>query len=321
MKTEYYGELRKVHESINVINSSVDEAVKQMKENQLLDAVKRVIDLGYLARKEGLLALEEAVEYIENDSIEGYLKQMIILVVDGTDPDMLKGIGLKRYYCSLISDYDALTQLIYLEGALSIQAGENPRIIEETLKVMLPNSVYNNYCYKREKEIEEALKERSENLIESLCSGKKLWNSKDRGYFVMKLADYAICDIKDKELERLLREIDNTNLALSMKGLSGDARRHIFSCMSKRLGEMIAENMEYMGPVRAVDVLEATQDIILVLIRLIDRGEIIDHYEYLEPFYDMFSVDTKEECGKHAKYDELKILMKEYEENIKNIVD
>ena len=50
---------------------------------------------------------------------------------------------------------------------------------------------------------------------------------------------------------------------------------------------------------RAIDVLEAAQKMMNTLIYLIDRGEIIDRYEYLVPFYDMFGVDVEKEQNKN----------------------
>jgi flagellar motor switch protein FliG len=49
----------------------------------------------------------------------------------------------------------------------------------------------------------------------------------------------------------------------------------IFDNISKRLQEMIKEDMEYMGPVRVRDVEEAQQKIVNVIRRLDDSGEII----------------------------------------------
>ena len=306
LDTKYYEELRNVHKQIKVCNKTMAIEEKEKKCRQLLAALQQICYLANVARKEGLLALEETAEHLEAGKGNDYLKFLITLVVDGTDSEVVKKIGLTRYFCSLWEDYEALTGLIYLEGALAIQAGENPRIIEEKMKVFLPNEIYDTYCMEQENELKRALKAEKENIIERLCAGKKFWNPKDSGYFVMKLADYTICDIQDRELQRLMREIDHHVLSLAMKGLSGEARKRIFACMSERLGKMIAEDMEYMGPVRAMDVLEATQKIITALIRLIDRGEIIDRYEYLTPFYDMFHVDVKKEQDKNNKLDGLR---------------
>ncbi|MGI5850683.1 MAG: motility protein A [Caldicoprobacterales bacterium] len=173
------------------------------------EAIVRIIELANIARKEGLLALEEAA-YGTDDP---FLQKGILLIVDGTDPELVRNIleteldfveerhqegqgifetmaslapafgmigtliGLinmlknlddpstlgpsmsvalvTTFYGSMLanlfftpmaiklkykSSQEILLKEIMLEGMLSIQAGENPRIIEEKLKAFLPPS-------------------------------------------------------------------------------------------------------------------------------------------------------------------------------------
>lgn len=170
------------------------------------DIIDKLIELANIARREGLLALEEAVQ----DEDDDFLQKGILLIVDGTDPELVKNIletelnfieerhaqgqgvfktmgafapaygmigtliGLinmlktldkpdtigpsmstalvTTFYGTLLanllflptaeklkykSDQEILYKEIILEGILSIQAGENPRIIEEKLKAFL----------------------------------------------------------------------------------------------------------------------------------------------------------------------------------------
>ncbi len=173
------------------------------------EVIKTIIDLSNVARKEGLLALEEAANGIEDP----FLKKGVMLVVDGTDPDLVRGILetdlmcvedrhkkvigvwekwaemgpawgmigtliglvimlknlddastigpsmavalLTTLYGSLIAnwlcsptaaklkvnnDLEVAMKDVIIEGLLSIQAGENPRVIEEKLKSFLAPS-------------------------------------------------------------------------------------------------------------------------------------------------------------------------------------
>ena len=52
------------------------------------EVIRHIIDLSNIARKEGLLALEEAANGIEDE----FLKKGVMLVVDGTDPELVRGI-------------------------------------------------------------------------------------------------------------------------------------------------------------------------------------------------------------------------------------
>ncbi|MBR1861214.1 MAG: MotA/TolQ/ExbB proton channel family protein, partial [Lachnospiraceae bacterium] len=167
------------------------------------DIIKKIIELSNVARKDGLLALEEAAA----DMDEPFLKKGILLVVDGTDPDLVRDImqaemdnsearhktcvgfwdtlgamgpawgmigtlvGLVNMlnnmedastigpsmavalittlYGSLLANWicgptanklkadngiEMVQKEVMVEGLLSIQAGENPRVIEEKLK-------------------------------------------------------------------------------------------------------------------------------------------------------------------------------------------
>lgn len=189
------------------------KAIKIVFTNQKIDegtVIKKVIELSNVARKEGLLALEEATEGVEDD----FLKKGILLIVDGTDPELVRNIletelafiqgrhnsvsgfygklgelgpawgmigtlvGLiamlknmsdpstigpnmsialiTTLYGSLLANLfaipfqnkmkirsadEVLLKEVMVEGLLSIQAGENPRVIEEKLKAFLAPSL------------------------------------------------------------------------------------------------------------------------------------------------------------------------------------
>ena len=168
--------------------------------------IQQIIDLSNIARKEGLLSLEEAAGNLDDE----FMKKGILLIVDGTDPELVRGImetelisiedrhkkkisfwedlgsmgpawgmistlvGLVNMlyemenpstigpsmavalittlYGSLLANWictpvasklksnnasEIMIKEIMIEGLLSIQAGENPRVIEEKLKSFL----------------------------------------------------------------------------------------------------------------------------------------------------------------------------------------
>ena len=169
-------------------------------------AINKIVELANTARKEGVLALEDSVASMDDE----FLKKGIMLIVDGTDPELVKGImetelayiderheniagvyegiatyapswGMKgtliglvlmlgdlddiamvgpnmaaalitTFYGAIVasvwgnpfanklkqfSGAERLLKTVLIEGILSIQAGENPRIIEEKLKSFL----------------------------------------------------------------------------------------------------------------------------------------------------------------------------------------
>ncbi|HOL85418.1 MAG TPA: flagellar motor switch protein FliG, partial [Thermoclostridium caenicola] len=84
-----------------------------------------------------------------------------------------------------------------------------------------------------------------------------------------------ILQLDNRAIQRFLREVDNSLLALALKGATEEVQNVIYSNMSKRLADMIREDIEYMGPVRLKDVEEAQQKIVNVIRKLEDAGEII----------------------------------------------
>ena len=85
-----------------------------------------------------------------------------------------------------------------------------------------------------------------------------------------------ILTLGSRDIQLILREdIDNKELAVALKGASQEVQDLVLSNVSKRLGSMIKEDMEFMGPVRRSDVEEAQQRIVNVIRKLQESGEII----------------------------------------------
>src|SRR6266480_1237224 len=81
--------------------------------------------------------------------------------------------------------------------------------------------------------------------------------------------------VNDKGIQSVLKEIDNEELSLALKTASQELKDKIFKNMSERAAQLIAEDMQYMGPVRVSDVEAAQQKIVDVVRRLEDSGDII----------------------------------------------
>ena len=81
--------------------------------------------------------------------------------------------------------------------------------------------------------------------------------------------------LDDRAIQRVLRDVDNNDLAVALKGANEEVQGVIFKNLSKRLAAMIKEDMEYMGPVRMKDVEEAQQKIVSIIRKLEDSAEIV----------------------------------------------
>ena len=76
--------------------------------------------------------------------------------------------------------------------------------------------------------------------------------------------------LDDRAIQRVLRDVDNSDLSIALKSANEDVQNTIFKNLSKRLAAMIREDMEFMGPVRMKDVEEAQQKIVAVIRKLED---------------------------------------------------
>ena len=84
-----------------------------------------------------------------------------------------------------------------------------------------------------------------------------------------------IISLDDRAIQRVLRDVDNNDLALALKGSTEEVQNVIFNNLSKRLAVMIKEDRDFMGPVRMMDVEEAQQKIVNIIRKLEDAGEIV----------------------------------------------
>ncbi len=81
--------------------------------------------------------------------------------------------------------------------------------------------------------------------------------------------------LDDRAIQRVLRDVDNNDLAVALKSANEQVQNAIFNNLSKRLAVMIKEDMEFMGPVRMKDVEEAQQKIVNIIRKLEDSAEIV----------------------------------------------
>lgn len=84
-----------------------------------------------------------------------------------------------------------------------------------------------------------------------------------------------ILKVNDKGIQSVLKEVENSELALALKTASEDLKNKIFKNMSERAASLIREDMEYMGPVKVSDVESAQQRVVDIVRRLEDAGEVV----------------------------------------------
>lgn len=83
-----------------------------------------------------------------------------------------------------------------------------------------------------------------------------------------------IISLERGDVQKVLREVDNDQLALALKGVSEDIKQFIFQNLSSRAVETLQEELQFMGPARLSAVEEAQQKVVAVIRRLDEVGEI-----------------------------------------------
>lgn len=83
-----------------------------------------------------------------------------------------------------------------------------------------------------------------------------------------------IMDIEDRGIQLLLREVQSETLITALKGATPDLREKFFRNMSQRAGEMMREDLESKGPVRLSEVETNQKEILQIVRRLADEGQL-----------------------------------------------
>lgn len=81
--------------------------------------------------------------------------------------------------------------------------------------------------------------------------------------------------IEDRGIQRILREVDKNDLALSLKIADEKLKDKIFNNMSERAKELLKEELSYLGPVRLKEVEAAQTRVVEIVKQLEDQGEIV----------------------------------------------
>ena len=275
MNQIFYSELKEMCSEIAL------DLNNEVKIQEVIRAYILITKLSNIARKEGLLALEDSIinQKVINDT-DKYLKKLIMLVVDGTDPKLVEEVGINIVTANCLKSYDGLITLMYLYGTLMIQNGDNPRVIDEVLKSVIPDGI----CAKldsllEQRDVSKPIQQINEELIKRYTDEADEIDPKDSSIIgqlssiLVKLSNYGI--------QRLLREIECSDIAVAMKAMKGQARKRIFDNLSDRLAIMIAEDMEFMGPIRLKDAEDSASVILKEYKRCVDMCEItgVDEYD------------------------------------------
>jgi len=84
--------------------------------------------------------------------------------------------------------------------------------------------------------------------------------------------------LDNKAIQKVLREVNTNCIAMALKSVKETVQERIFSNMTERAAQILKEDMEYMGPVRIIDVKASQEKMINAIRRLEEAGEIVVLY-------------------------------------------
>lgn len=113
----------------------------------------------------------------------------------------------------------------------------------------------------------------AENVILSDLSEKNADVAEEIKKRLFVFEDIVMLD--DRSIQKILREVDSSELAKAMKGTDEEVQDKIFRNMSKNAAAMLKEDIEFMGPIREIDRDEAQSHIVSIIRRLEEYGEIV----------------------------------------------
>ena len=91
-----------------------------------------------------------------------------------------------------------------------------------------------------------------------------------------------IAKFGDRDIQTVLKNVESSQWAMALKGVSDELREKILKNMSKRAAALLQEEMGYLGAVRQSGVEQVQQQIVDVIRRLEDAGEITLHADEAE---------------------------------------
>jgi flagellar motor switch protein FliG len=83
-----------------------------------------------------------------------------------------------------------------------------------------------------------------------------------------------IMDIEDSHIQIVLREVPNEALVIALKGSKDEMKEKLFKNMSQRAAETLREDLDAKGPVRLSEVEKQQREILQIVRRLADEGQI-----------------------------------------------
>ena len=211
---------------------------EEREQKRLIDIAVYMIKLSQTVRREGLLSLEDAMQKCKDE----FAKRLMLLTVDGTKPDRLLEIATNAYWVEEPLGIEAMVAYFCICGVLFIQEGENDFVMEQTFQSLIPQKWQQEYIAKMENQKKETALIHQKEISEKF---DKICPKSPNAHLLGNIhaLEKEIETLSDRELQRLLRDVDSHSLAACVYALNQVTRERILSNLSQRLVNKIKESV------------------------------------------------------------------------------
>ena len=270
----------------NILNSiSSIEITSTSETSEVVSFMNDILNLQDVGYDEGLLALEEEVQkdYYEKNPGRKILKEIILCITGGWEPEVIEDIFVTRFFSSKMTAVDALCYILALYGSLAIQNGYTKEQLEAQLLAIVPDNVKTKYKVYTYSGRFSDLYESYERCMKTVRKKSKDDNSDGKSIFVKDFldnvppdltiqespdlfneknenpVDYSsdselpelvsalICDITDDSLQHVLLNITRRDLTFAMTVLTDEAKEKIHLNLPASYADEISRMIEELS--------------------------------------------------------------------------
>lgn len=240
----------------------ISSHIKCTKEEKILcmETVKKLLRLLDVARREGILKLEETILEKEYES-PPLIQIGALLIIDGTDPEHVRNILENYIISSDLTNKEFLENILIYNAILAIQQGENPRCIEEQLSSLFGLDFieeFKTYINRRELESE---------LLESIEQMEEKWKDFEK----TDVLDFIPNVMDRSSIQRIIRELSLTVIEYAMIGSKRVVIEYFLENLSKQNQIQFFEDMNYIN-VLDNKIVERNQKKILEVIETLSKS-------------------------------------------------
>lgn len=262
-----------------ILNDVYRDALAKLKESMedctlLTDAAVDIIMISRIARREGVLCLEELVE--DHESV--FVKWLARLVVDGTDSELLFEMVVNEYWMRASEGALAMVDYMYIRGMLFVQEGLNDRILADFLQTLIPQGLRSEYQTKLQVKLNALEEKKRKENAEKLACIRPVFHD-EAVIEKIHILENKIYKFSDRTIQRVVRDLDSYCAGICIYAMSEESRKKVLDNMSSRYAGEVMEDIVHFVSIEEQEVLKYIEKALNVINKLLEMGEIYESDE------------------------------------------